>query len=210
VKTSVVVEYQSLAKIQTAICRYDNDGGLGCNRRTPGHIHRADETQAAVTPTTHGDRSPSGTIPTEGEPNGKVIRSSRAFEEGTGKSTAGSPTFYCRARRLGKRRLQRSAHIISRRAYADQSCPEEAMGKGSEWIEASSGNGYDSCQTHTKNLSSRQKENCGCRTRTLGEVQSGEEEIGGVLTLGARCESRGGLSRFRPNSDRSVFSAYIH
>jgi hypothetical protein len=52
------------------------------------------------------------------------------------------------------------------------------MGKGSEWIEASSGNYFGSCETHTKNLSSRQKEDRGCRTRSLGEVQGGEEEGG--------------------------------
>jgi hypothetical protein len=51
------------------------------------------------------------------------------------------------------------------------------MGKGSEWIEASSGENKGSCETHAKNLSRRQKENCGCRTRSLGEVQSSEETI---------------------------------
>jgi hypothetical protein len=55
------------------------------------------------------------------------------------------------------------------------------MGKGSEWIEASSGNRFGSCQAHTKNLSRRQKENRGCYTCTLGKVQSGKEE-GGVGT----------------------------
>jgi hypothetical protein len=54
------------------------------------------------------------------------------------------------------------------------------MGAGSEWIEASNGetNRFGSCETHTKNLSSRQKENRGCYPCTLGEVQSGEEEVG--------------------------------
>jgi hypothetical protein len=49
------------------------------------------------------------------------------------------------------------------------------MGAGSEWIEASSGenNRSSSCETHTKTLSGRQKENRGCRTPTLGKVQGG-------------------------------------
>ena len=52
------------------------------------------------------------------------------------------------------------------------------MGKGSEWIEASSGNYFGFCETQAKNLSRRQKENRGCRTSTLGEVPGGEEEGG--------------------------------
>ena len=36
-------------------------------------------------------------------------------------------------------------------------------------------------ETHAKNLSRREKEDRGCRTRTLGEVQGGEEE-GGVVS----------------------------
>jgi hypothetical protein len=52
------------------------------------------------------------------------------------------------------------------------------MGAGSEWIEASSGNCFGSCETHAKNLSRRQKKNRGCRTPTLGKVQGGEEEGG--------------------------------
>ena len=56
------------------------------------------------------------------------------------------------------------------------------MGEVSEWIEASGGNRFGSCETHTKNLSRRQKENRGCRTSTLGEVPGGEEK-GGVAVL---------------------------
>ncbi len=52
-------------------------------------------------------------------------------------------------------------------------------GAGSEWIEANSGNCFGCCEAHATNLSGRQKENRGCRTSTLGEVQGGEEE-GGV------------------------------
>jgi hypothetical protein len=53
------------------------------------------------------------------------------------------------------------------------------MGEGSEWNEASSDDYFDSCETHSKNLSCRQKENRCCRTPTLGKVQGGKEE-GGV------------------------------
>ena len=52
------------------------------------------------------------------------------------------------------------------------------MGKGSEWITASSGNCFGSCEAHTKNLSRRQKENRGGTAGKVGEVQSGEEEGG--------------------------------
>src|SRR4051812_34367850 len=52
------------------------------------------------------------------------------------------------------------------------------MGKGSKWIAASGGNRFGYCETHTKNLSSRQKKNRGCHPCTLGEVQGGEEERG--------------------------------
>jgi hypothetical protein len=58
------------------------------------------------------------------------------------------------------------------------------MGESSEWIEANSGNCFGSCETHTKNLSRRQKENRGRCTCTLGEVQDGEEE--GCLELWTR------------------------
>jgi hypothetical protein len=54
------------------------------------------------------------------------------------------------------------------------------MGAGSEWIEANSGNCVGPCETHTKYLGGRQKENCGCRTSTLGKVPGGEEKIGEV------------------------------
>jgi hypothetical protein len=59
------------------------------------------------------------------------------------------------------------------------------MGAGSEWIEANSGNCVGPCETHTKYLSGRQKENCGCRTSTLGKVPGGEEKIGEVSWLGS-------------------------
>jgi hypothetical protein len=52
------------------------------------------------------------------------------------------------------------------------------MGEGSKRIAASSGNRFGSCETQTKNLSSRQKKNRGCYSCTLGEVQGGEEEVG--------------------------------
>ena len=51
------------------------------------------------------------------------------------------------------------------------------MGKGSEWIEASSDNCVGSCETHTNNLSRRQKENRGCAAGEMGEVESGEEGL---------------------------------
>jgi hypothetical protein len=56
------------------------------------------------------------------------------------------------------------------------------MGAGSEWIEANSSNCFGPCETRTKNLSHRQKENCSCRTSTLGKIPGGEDEekIGGV------------------------------
>jgi len=67
---------------------------------------------------------------------------------------------------------------------ADQHRAEEAMSAGSEWIEASIGSRFGSCETHPKNPSGRQKENRGCRTCTLGDVQSGEEE------RGVKCDAR--------------------
>jgi hypothetical protein len=72
------------------------------------------------------------------------------------------------------------------------------MGEGSEWIEASSGENNRSCETHTKNLSRRQKENRGCYTCTLGEVSGGEEERC-LDPREACCESRGGLSCLKAN-----------
>jgi hypothetical protein len=57
------------------------------------------------------------------------------------------------------------------------------MGKeGREWQ-----CGYDKTQEH--NIGSRQKENRGCCTCPLGEVQSGEEE-GGLAAWAARCKLR--------------------
>ena len=52
------------------------------------------------------------------------------------------------------------------------------MGKGWEGIAASSGenNPFGSCEAFTKNFGRRQEEDRGSRTRSLGEVQSGEEE----------------------------------
>src|ERR1700676_4781288 len=68
-----------------------------------------------------------------------------------------------------------------RRSSAYQPRAKKAMGESSEWFEANSGNCFGSCETHTKNLSRRQKENRGRCTCTLGEVQGGEEE--GCLEL---------------------------
>jgi hypothetical protein len=50
------------------------------------------------------------------------------------------------------------------------------MGKGWEGIAASSGgnNPFGSCEAFAKNFSRRQEEDRGSRTRSLGEVQSGE------------------------------------
>jgi hypothetical protein len=67
------------------------------------------------------------------------------------------------------------------------------MGEVSEWIEASGGNRFGSCETHTNNLSRRQKENRGCRTSTLGEVPGGEEEGGLETTTIHRKRRRFGL-----------------
>jgi hypothetical protein len=67
------------------------------------------------------------------------------------------------------------------------------MGAGSEWIEASSCDCFGSRETHTKNLSGRQKENRGCRTSTLGEVQGREKEIDGICSSGACCEYAAGF-----------------
>jgi hypothetical protein len=52
------------------------------------------------------------------------------------------------------------------------------MGKGWERIAASTGGNkpFGSCEAFTKNFSRRQEEDRGSRTRSLGEVQSGEEE----------------------------------
>jgi hypothetical protein len=52
------------------------------------------------------------------------------------------------------------------------------MGKGWEGIAASNGgnNPFGSCEAFAKTFSRRQEEDRGSRTRSLGEVQSGEEE----------------------------------
>jgi hypothetical protein len=71
------------------------------------------------------------------------------------------------------------------------------MGEGSEWIEASSGTCFGSCETHTNNLSRRQKENRCCDPCTLGEVQGGEED-GCLDPRKACCESRRGLLCLKP------------
>jgi hypothetical protein len=53
------------------------------------------------------------------------------------------------------------------------------VGEDAKKIAASSGeNCFGFCETHANNLSGRQKENCDCRTPTLGKVQGGEEEGG--------------------------------
>jgi hypothetical protein len=74
------------------------------------------------------------------------------------------------------------------------------MGKIAEWIEASSDDRLGSCETHSKNLSSRQKKNRGCHPCTLGKVQSGEEEVGCLDPRKPARESRGGLSFLKPSS----------
>jgi hypothetical protein len=53
------------------------------------------------------------------------------------------------------------------------------MGKDSQRTAGSSReNSFGSCETHTNNLSGRQKKNRSRYTCTLGEVQGGEEEGG--------------------------------
>jgi hypothetical protein len=56
------------------------------------------------------------------------------------------------------------------------------MGKGSEWIEASSGNYFGSCQTHNVGLSPPKD-----RSGTAGAVGEGQgwEEEGGLATVSA-------------------------
>jgi len=128
----------------------------------------------------------SGTISNRGGNNGTVIQSGGAFEERTGKSTSGSSTFYCRARSFGKLKLKCAPYIVGVGSKEDQPRTEKAVGAGSKRIAASSGEDHllGSCETHSKNISGSQKENRGCRTSTLGEVQSGEEESGLELETG--------------------------
>jgi hypothetical protein len=114
--------------------------------------------------------------------NGKFIRSGRAFKEGTGKSTARSPTFYRRARRFGKRRLERAAHSVGIGSQTDQSRSESAVGEDPKGIAASSGenNWFDSCEAHHVTVSPQ--EDRGGTTEKVGEGEDGSEE-GGVAVI---------------------------
>jgi hypothetical protein len=71
------------------------------------------------------------------------------------------------------------------------------MGEDPKGIAASSGNGFGSCETFTKNLSRRQKENRGCRTSTMGEVPCGEEE-GGLDPLEPAARDAAGFLEILP------------
>jgi hypothetical protein len=113
--------------------------------------------------------------PAEGEPNGKCIWSSRAFEERTEKSTAGSPTVYSRTRGFGKLKLERAPYIVSRCSQADKPRVEEAVGKDPKGIAASGENNcVGSCEAH--HVGSSTDEDCGGTAGKVGEVQGGEEE----------------------------------
>jgi len=103
-----------------------------------------------------------------GGTNGKFIRSGRAVEERTRKSTTGSPTVYCRTRGFGKLGLEPAAHVVRLGSEANQPCTESTVGTG----EGPSASG----ETHANNFGGRQKEDRSCRTCSLGEVQSGKEE----------------------------------
>jgi hypothetical protein len=66
------------------------------------------------------------------------------------------------------------------------------MGKGSEWITASSGENNRSYEAHTKNLSGRKKENRGCPAGTVEEAE-GCEEIMALRSSRACCENAVGF-----------------
>ncbi|MGA7929152.1 MAG: hypothetical protein WCA20_24525 [Candidatus Sulfotelmatobacter sp.] len=108
----------------------------------------------------------------------KLIRSGRPFEERTQKSTAGSPAVYSRTRGFGKPKLDGAAHPVSHGSQTNQPRAEKTVGEDPKGIAANSGNCFGSRETHAKNLSGGQKENRGCRTRSLGKVPGGEEEGG--------------------------------
>src|ERR1039458_4178539 len=113
----------------------------------------------------------------EGGTNGKHICSSRAFEEGTEKSTAGSPTVYCGTSGFGKLKLERASYIVSLGSKADQSRTEKAMGKDPKGIEARSDR-LNACEAN--DLGSRKEEDRGGTAGAVGEDEGGEE--GGLMT----------------------------
>lgn len=65
------------------------------------------------------------------------------------------------------------AHHVGVGSKAHQCRTKIALGAGPEWIEASSGTRFGSCET--KNLSRRQKENRGGTAGKMGEAEGGEE-----------------------------------
>jgi hypothetical protein len=85
--------------------------------------------------------------------HGKLVRSGRSLKEGTAKSTAGNQTIHRRTSSIRKLKLEEASHIVCVGSKADQLGAKETMGKDSKGIEASSGNWFGSCETHTKNLS---------------------------------------------------------
>jgi hypothetical protein len=120
-----------------------------------------------------------GTIPAEGETNGKLVWSSRAFEERTEKSTAGSPAVYCRTGGFGKLKLIWTAHFISVGSQAHQPRTESSVGEDPKRIEArSSGenNWLGCCEAH--HVGSRTQEDRRRSKSEVGEAEGWEEEGG--------------------------------
>ena len=104
----------------------------------------------------------------EGETNGKLVRSGRAFEERTEKSTAGRSTLHFCARGIGEFGIDRTANYVSRCSQADQHGSKSAMGKDPKGIAARS-DWHNACEAN--DLGSRKEED---RSGTAGEVGKAE------------------------------------
>jgi hypothetical protein len=119
--------------------------------------------------------------PVEEEPNGKYIWSGWLFEEGTGQSTAGSPTLHCCACGFGKLKLERAAHFVGIGSQTHQPRAEKAMGEDPKGIAASSENNwFDTCKAHYVGLSPPKDRSD--KAGAVGEGEGGSEE-GGVAVL---------------------------
>jgi hypothetical protein len=132
----------------------------------------------AVTPITRQPEAHQVESLAEGEPNGKLVWSSRTFEEGTEESAAGSSTFYYCTRGFGKRRLERATNIVCVGSQENQLGAEKAMGKGSKGIAGKSGgsdnNWLGNRKAHHVGISP-QKDRGGTKS-TVGKGECGEED----------------------------------
>jgi hypothetical protein len=106
----------------------------------------------------------------EGGTKGKFVRSGRAFEERTGKSTAGRSTLHFCASGFGKLGIERAAHFVGVGSSADQLRTEKTVGKGSKGITATEGSdGFGSCEAHHVGISPQKDRGC-----SKGKVGKGE------------------------------------